>query len=68
MSLLLSAEKWKNHFSLNIFSGFLQIEEVHWRCSIKKGILKKFAKFTGKCLCQSLFFNEVAGLRPATFI
>ena len=26
----------------------------------------EFAKFTGKHLCQSLFFNKVAGLRPAT--
>ena len=32
----------------------------------KKGTLRNFAKFTGKHLCQSLFFNEVAGLRPAT--
>ena len=32
----------------------------------KKGILRNFAKFTGKHLCQSLFFNKVAGLRPAT--
>ena len=28
----------------------------------KKGALRNFAKFTGKHLCQSLFFNEVAGL------
>ena len=26
------------------------------------GVLKNFAKFTGKQLCQSLFFNKVAGL------
>ena len=26
----------------------------------KKGILRNFAKFTGKHLCQSLFFNKVA--------
>ena len=26
----------------------------------KKGVFKKFAKFTGKHLCQSLFFNKVA--------
>ena len=32
----------------------------------KKGILRNFAKFPGKHLCQSLFFNKVAGLRPAT--
>ena len=29
----------------------------------KKGILKKYAKFTEKHLCSSLFFNKVAGLR-----
>ena len=27
----------------------------------RKGILRNFAKFTGKHLCQSLFFNKVAG-------
>ena len=27
----------------------------------KKGVLRNFAKFIGKHLCQSLFFNEVAG-------
>ena len=29
------------------------------RCSIKKGVLKNFTKFTGKRLCQSIFFNKV---------
>ena len=38
----------------------------HPRCSIKKDVLKNFAKLTGKRLCQSLFFNKVAVLRPAT--
>ena len=28
----------------------------------KKGVLIDFAKFTGKHLCQSLFFNKVVGL------
>ena len=36
--------------------------------SIKKGVLKRFAKSTGKHLCQSLFFNKVAGLRPSTLL
>ena len=30
----------------------------------KKGVLGNFTKFTGKQLCQSLFSNKVAGLRP----
>ena len=34
----------------------------------KKSVLKNFAKFTEKHLCQSLFFNKVAGLRPATLL
>ena len=34
----------------------------------KKDVLKNFAKFTGKHLLQSLFFNKVAGLRPATLL
>ena len=29
----------------------------------EKGVLKHFAKFKEKHLCQSLFFNKVAGLR-----
>ena len=33
-----------------------------------KGVLRNFAKFTGKHLCQSIFFNKVAGLRPATLL
>ena len=34
----------------------------------KKGVLRNFTKFAGKHLCQSLFFNKVAGLRPATLL
>ena len=36
--------------------------------SRKKGFLKNFTKFTGKHLCQSLVFNNIAGLRPATLL
>ena len=31
----------------------------------KENVLRNFAKFIGKHLCQSLFFNRVAGLRPS---
>ena len=27
----------------------------------EKGVLRNFSKFTGKHLCQSLFFNKVTG-------
>ena len=32
------------------------------RCSVTKGVLRNFAKFTGSHLCQGLFFKKVAGL------
>ena len=32
------------------------------RCSVKKSVLRNFAKCTGKHLCQRLFFNKVTGL------
>ena len=38
------------------------------RCSTKKGVLKNFAKFIGKHLCQSLIFNNVVGLKPTTLL
>ena len=40
----------------------------HWRCSVKIGVVKNLGKFTRKHLCQSLFFNKVAGLRLATLL
>ena len=36
--------------------------------SLKKGVPKNFAKFIEKHLCQSLFFNQVAGFRSATLL
>ena len=40
----------------------------HRRCSLERGVLESFAKFPGKDLCQSLFFNKFAGLKPATLL
>ena len=34
----------------------------------KEGVLGNFTNFTGKHLCQSFFFNKVAGLRPVTLL
>ena len=38
----------------------------HRTCSVRKDALRNFAKFIGKHLCPSLFFNKVAG--PATLL
>ena len=39
----------------------------HRRCSIRKCAFRSFAKLIGKHLCQRLFFNKVADLRPFNF-
>ena len=43
-----------------------QFKSSYQRCSVRKVVLRNFAKCTGKRLCQSLFFKKVTGLRPAT--
>ena len=45
-----------------------EIQKQSPRDVLLKGALRNFAKFTEKHLCQSLFFNKVAGLRPATLL
>ena len=35
-----------------------QTDAVARRCSVKKGALKKFAKFTGKHLCRGILFKK----------
>ena len=57
---------WKTCGRLNI--DIQNLRSSHKRCSSKKGVLRNFAKFTGKHLCQSLFLNKDAGLRPAIIL
>ena len=38
-----------------------QVRSSHLEVFCKKGALRNFTKFTGKHLCQRLFFNKVAG-------
>ena len=46
--------------------AYVRAEAVAPTCSVKKGVLRNVAKFTGKHLCQSLIFIKGTGLRPAT--
>ena len=62
----------KNIWCFIMFGGVINTprlgEEATARmCSVKK-VLKNFAKFTRKCLCWSLSFYKVGGLRPATLL
>ena len=46
-----------------MFDGSAQYRSSRPEMLCKKGVLRNFTKFKGKHLCQSLFFNKVAGLR-----
>ena len=35
---------------------------------VRKGVLRNFTKFTGKHVCQGLFFSKVAGVKSATLL
>ena len=55
--------------SLKRDSGiYLRGRSIHWMCSVKKDFLRNFAKFTGKHMCQGLFFNKVTSMRHATLL
>ena len=40
----------------------------HRRCSVRKGVLTIFAKFTGKHLCQNLFFLKKRDSSTGAFL
>ena len=62
--LLLKKRLWQKCFPVHFANLLRTPRSSHKRCSLKKGVLRNFKKFTGKYLCQSLFFNKAAGLRP----
>ena len=39
----------------------------HWRCSVKNDLQKKFANFSGKDLCRSVFLTKLVGLQARCF-
>ena len=54
-SMILDFRYDSNFFDFSLRSSRLEV-------SCTKGVLRNFAKFTGKHLCQSIFFNKIAGL------
>ena len=51
-----------------MFANIRMKRSSHPEVFCKKVVLRNFAKFTGKDLCQSLFFNKVASLETCNFI
>ena len=65
---------FSEHFFIEYLWAAASVYQILMRISYTPeagiwGVLwRNFAKFTGKHLCQSLFFNKVAGLRPAILL
>ena len=55
-NILIESQKQK---SICILKDLID-RSSHWKCSVRKSVLGNFTKFTGKHLCQNLFFNKVA--------
>ena len=49
-------------------SNQIKVRSSYPEVLCKKGVLKNFAKFTGKHLWKSVFFDKVAGLRLFTVV
>ena len=62
--LIIKIEKFFQFKKILIFITYRIDKSSRRRYSIDMTVLKNFPKFTRIYLCQSLFFNKVAGLRP----
>ena len=58
MCSMLPLEFWSSYFS-EYLPLIAITKSSHWRCSIKKVVLKNFAIFTGKHLCWSTFLIKL---------
>ena len=60
--------KSRQRHDIRLNNFLLHVSEAATGGVCKKSVPRNFPKFTGKHLCQRLFFNKVAGLRPATLL
>ena len=56
MFLIITNTEARTIFVFFLLSNSVSVEEA--TCSARKDVLVNFAKFTGKHLCHSLFFNK----------
>ena len=59
---------WYRQGKFHISSAICFLEAVTGRGSVKKGVLKNFANFTGKHLWWSLFLIKLQALRPGALL
>ena len=57
---------WRNSGHRKVILSIWKQQKQSSEVCYKKVVFRNFTKFTRKHLCQSLFFNKAASLRPAT--
>ena len=63
----LSLKRSTYYYNADVFKDPNDYRSSRPEVFCRKDVLKNFTEFTGKHLCQSLFFNKVAGLRQSLF-
>ena len=60
-----TTKKWVDPFAFSVEMAFARKKNrsSHQRCSVKKGVLRNFAKFTRKRLYWSLFLTKLQASR-----
>ena len=59
LSILIERQIYLLPFSGRDSYIIMRCRSSHQRCSLRKGVLRNFPKFTGKYLCQSLFLLKL---------
>ena len=59
--------KWY-YLKIRALHEIMKNRNSHQKRYVRKGVLRNFVKFSGKRMCQSLFFNKVTSLRPCNII
>ena len=63
LNLVFVAKSRTGFRSVILWKHELKVRSSHWSWSVKIGVPKYFANFTGKHLCWSLFLTEFPGLQ-----
>ena len=65
--LNLNSLEFREHVCETSFINVSNLQSSYRMHSLKNDVLKNFPRFSGKQLCQSIFFNKVAGRRLQFF-
>ena len=68
LNLVFIADSRTGFCSELLWKQRLNLRSSHWNSFVKKGVLRNFANFIGKHLCQSLFLIGLQAFRPEALL